>query len=39
MGDGRAAATVTDVRRTLRLLVSAWIVAAALLIALALFAI
>ena len=39
MGDGRAAATVTDVRRALRLLVSAWIVAAALLVALALFAI
>ena len=39
MGDGRAAATVTDVSRALRLLVSAWFVAAALLVALALFAI
>lgn len=36
MGDGRTAATVTDVRRALRLLVSAWIAAAAVLVALAL---
>jgi adenosylcobinamide-phosphate synthase len=35
MGDGRAAATVTDIRRGLRLLVSACVAAAALLIVLA----
>ena len=39
MGDGRAAATVTDIRRALRLLVLACVAAAALLVVLALFAI
>jgi adenosylcobinamide-phosphate synthase len=38
MGEGRAAATVTDIRRALRLLGSAWIAAAALLVVLGLFA-
>jgi cobalamin biosynthesis protein CobD/CbiB len=38
MGDGRAAATVTDIRRALRLLVLACVAAAALLVVMALLA-